>query len=63
LARTIYIYIYIWLRHFTKLPWREIKTRDTGTKNGLQALIKSKQRKEARNRGGKPIIVEKRHMH
>jgi hypothetical protein len=46
-----------------KLPWRGIKTRDTGTKNGLQALIKAKQRKEARNKGGKPIIVEKRHMH
>jgi len=30
------------LRHYTKLPWREIKT-----KNGLQALTKAKQRKEA----------------
>jgi len=27
---------------YTKLPWREIKT-----KNGLQALTKAKQRKEA----------------
>ena len=32
------------LRHYTKLPWREIKTKDTlaRTKNGLQALKKSK---------------------
>ena len=29
-------------RHYTKLPWREIKT-----KTGLQALTKAKQRKEA----------------
>jgi hypothetical protein len=43
------------------LPWREIKTIITGTENGLQALVKAKQRKGARNKGGKPIIVEKRH--
>ena len=30
-------------------------------KNGLQALKKAKQRKEARTKGGKPINVEKRH--
>jgi hypothetical protein len=46
-----------------RLPWRAIKTRDTGIENGLQALMKAKQRKEARNKGGKPIIVEKRHKY
>jgi len=30
---------------YTKLPWRETKT-----KNGLQALTKAKQRKEARSK-------------
>jgi hypothetical protein len=36
-----------------RLPWREIKTKDMlEPKNGLQALIKAKQRKEA---SGKPV--------
>jgi len=37
------------LRHYTKLPWREIKT-----KNGLQALTKAKQRKEASAKSVRP---------
>jgi hypothetical protein len=37
-----------WRRQYTKLPWREIKTKDTlEQKMGRQALIKAKQRKEA----------------
>ena len=37
------------LRHYTKLPWREIKT-----KNGLQALTKAKQRKKASAKSVRP---------
>jgi len=37
------------LCHYTKLPWREIKT-----KNGLQALTKAKQRKEASAKSVRP---------
>ena len=37
------------LFHHTKLPWREIKT-----KNGLQALTKAKQRKEASAKSVRP---------
>ena len=36
-------------RHYTKLPWREIKT-----KTGLQALTKAKQRKEASAKSVRP---------
>ena len=47
------------LRHYTKastlkhqvIKWREIKTWDTGTKNGLQALIKANQRKKSKEQG------------
>jgi len=59
--RVFYATVRCRLRHYTKLPWREIKNRDTETKNGLQALKKAKQRKEARTKGSKPINDEKRH--
>ena len=44
-----YATVHCRLRHYTKLPWREIKT-----KNGLQALIKAKQRKEASGKSVRP---------
>jgi hypothetical protein len=37
------------LCHYTKLPWRETKT-----KNGLQAFTKAKQRKEASAKSVRP---------